>query len=345
MLPFPETSQEILMTLLKTYHDRIHEMRAGRDIGNGPYYLGKANGAEAQKFMGLSDRRYPVMLLPDEGTRVTVWLTGDPAYVHEELASLFHQKLNHFTVDNGHVAPEILLQLQHILVNSVACVGSPRVTVTARSNGRVKARRFNHGDTIKEPDAMFHAGPKIPKAHMRNFCAVEVAFGNEDVAGLIFEGHLWSQRSVAVAGVAATDCRAVNFVGLHVGRKPEDLQDASAKFAFGLLLCPSADAHHLDSRVYLFNASESYTDHWRQDMEEGPIGEVQVNHVDEMNLKYTYFCPLLNQIPAFEDLQFKISLDDLLRCAEDAETLEDGNHQEAYQAQTGPLNMRTIFDF
>lgn len=204
------------------------------------------------------------MTLPanQSGTRPTVWLTGDPSFLHEELACLFSRKLAKFRDDqSGQVDATTLDRLNHGLINTVECIGSPRVTVTAVHDGYVKARCFVQGPAIKEPDATFHTSSEIPLRHAQHLGAVEVAFANEDMQGILFEALLWTQRGSKQTN--STSQRALNFAGIYVGRGERDVYAHGFKYAFAVLKIP----HNLSSNseeIYLLNASSEYEMKWQQ---------------------------------------------------------------------------------
>ncbi|CAO1618604.1 unnamed protein product [Sympodiomycopsis kandeliae] len=351
MPPFSEDSEQVIRGLLEQYNQHISGMRHGREIGQGPFLLGEATDAEAQKFMDLADRRYPVMTGPsrqESNSLVTVWLTGDPSYVHEELACIFSHKLATFAEDQrSHLDASTLCSLSHVLHHTVQSIGSPRVSITVLDDGYVKNRKFCPGQAIKEPDAMFHTSAKIPLQYAQNFCAIEVAFGNEDIAGLLFEGCLWSQRASADTlkrhPSAQAQRQALNFAGIHVGRHEKDVASAAIfKFSFAVLVVPSVCSRK-SAEVVLLNASTEYAQAWKKETEQSALGRIPVRHADEVCFEYTYFCTFLEQIQAFRGLQFAITFQDLVRHVLLAERLEDNCHQSHITQQTPTFDLKAHF--
>lgn len=313
--------------MVERYHASISRMRNGDILGKGPHYLGHCNEAEGTKFADLSDRRYPIMLLPKDGG-FDVYLVGDPSYTHEKLSMLVVEKTRWFRRDYATVVG--IERLEEILLGSVQWTASPRTPVSVTKSGKVKQRDFTPGTALKEPDCLIHSGQVIPARSQTNFCAIEVAYRNEDVDVLMFEARLWTQQGSTPDGQRRR--KALNFIGIHVGPKRPN------GHAFGVFICPAQAAAPARATIYTFNASEEYKATWEAATRKANLGVETMTYTDQaVQIKYNFLCPLLKQVHQFDELALQITYADLEGAIVAAERLEDNQATPPVEADMQAL--------
>lgn len=111
-----------------------------------------------------------------------------------------------------------LKKMRKLLVKYLHCVGNPKTSLQVKEGGQVGSRAFIQGMAIKELDGLWMTPDKVAKRTL--FCALEVAYQNEGIDGLVIEMKLWAQA-----------CKgALHFVGLFVTQEKEDIRDNIAGF-------------------------------------------------------------------------------------------------------------------
>ena len=169
---------------------------------------------------------------------------------------------------------------------------------------------------------MVITGNMIPLESQRNLCVMEIAYHNEDVSGLVTEAKLWSQQSQKTTTAHRHRHQPLNFIGLHVGTKPENKLEEGE--AFGLFLCPARGSTDRGADLYLFNATQQYRQDWENVLRKARLPLFVNKHFDvAAEIGYNFLCPLLRQLPAFDDLNMTISVQDLNRTLAQAQATEN----------------------
>ncbi|CAO1637285.1 unnamed protein product [Sympodiomycopsis kandeliae] len=260
---------------------------------------GEASQAEAFKFAEWHDRRYPLLFLPVGNLRVSIYLVGDPGFVHEGLANRMQKRIESFATENeGRMATQQSARMVRHLTDYLERLSSPTTNINVREAGQVKARRFHIGTAMKEPDALWVSGPKFPTK--RSFCALEVASKNEGLKGLIFECKLWTELSTRATAPVK---KPVNFVGIWVDESNQD-QDG---ISFVVIKAKAADKMGRGVAYFtIMNASSEMEELCQTEADKQGLSVV-INNDDHIDIEYGHFCPPLLSREEWRGMSFSLT--------------------------------------
>ncbi|CAO1633702.1 unnamed protein product [Sympodiomycopsis kandeliae] len=311
----PEESRAGVQALIDAYQDLCREWRHGTTLP-GPHFLGIATDAEAAKFESDVDRRLPVMVLPAaENDKVLVYLVGDPTLIHAKIANWIGNKIMALNLEG--VDGSLTLDYLEDFHEQFSTSADGKMTIKVWEPGQIKARRFSPGFARKEPDMVFHTGDGIPTQEQRAYCVLEIAYGNEDVVGLILEAKLWTECTTS------TDTRQphnpLNFLGIKIEEKRDFKADQSLPAAIGIIILTPAGK----SEVVLMNASSAWQTEWEQALRDEELTDWTVRQDDIARIPLTSFFPPAAQDIRLRNSQLRIDQDKIMLAITNAKALED----------------------
>ncbi|CAO1617900.1 unnamed protein product [Sympodiomycopsis kandeliae] len=287
MPPFEEKSEQVCENLWREYHHHISMMRRGLLIKEGPYFLGEANDPEAHKFSEWKDRRYPIWFVPIGNQRFDVYLVGDPSFTHEAVADHLDTRIASFVDDVSDLGLDQANRLAKHLRKYLRMWHSPKTPVNVRQRGSIKNRKFLPGTAMKEPDGLWVTGRSVPERQQRPYCALEVAYRNEGIPGLMLELKLWSQIGESERFVS----KPLNFVGISVSNDEQHVLDGGVCFI--VIVAEAADKNGNGAiRVVTMNASALAEQECREAADEHNL-QCSIESGETVHFQYSHFCPPL----------------------------------------------------
>ncbi|CAO1639166.1 unnamed protein product [Sympodiomycopsis kandeliae] len=260
MTPWPQDAESILDSWMKVYSDAVAQMRQASiqsevTAAKAPI-IGVGTRELGEKFMSLTHRRHPVVLLPQDDGLVAICLTGDPTTVHGVIAGYLLGNL----VD---CIPNLDRGLAREFNSELRYASDPTWKLNIRFPFAIKNRQFSLGATVKEPDGAIWSARTA-----RLETVVEVAFANETAKQLLWEVLAWSQQG---SSTGSPIIRPRNTLGLRIESVFQFRLDRTQR-AFALFLLGAADSNGNGQRTcVLFNATNEMKDAYEAIISSSPV--------------------------------------------------------------------------
>ncbi|PWN22321.1 hypothetical protein BCV69DRAFT_140669 [Microstroma glucosiphilum] len=258
------------------------EIRQPHSEPTGPFHLGDLPTVQAHQCIDRAEPDAALMLLPSakQGGRASIWLTGDASPANLTIARSFFNALLRKQIQLG----------DHKPLATVDVSTAPHL-VNARYPGKLGEKAFKAGVGKKRPALMFYDTTMALYAiGCENTLAIEVAYKNESIEGLLLSALLWTQQG--------TDSplpiyQPVNFLGVKVC--DETNNEDPTRPAWAVVRATKADkTGRGTTEIFLFNASAEWEEAWRTQLKDTHLTGVKViTDQSTIEIKPSFFHPAL----------------------------------------------------